>query len=87
MMYANRVILHQDAQANLDAMRPDVERRARGLIVTLAAASAARRDGSIDFGMRTPDGLVLWAYQDDEFWLYYTEETDGSLAIIRIWER
>ena len=87
MSPSNRVILHPDAYANLLDMSPDVRRQARSLIVMLATAPAIRSDGSIDFGMRTPDGLALWAYEAPDFWLYYTEEADGSLTIVRIWQR
>ena len=53
----------------------------------LASTPAIRQDGSIDFGMQASDGFVIWVYQDDDFWLYYTEEANGSLTILRIWER
>ncbi len=68
-------------------MPPDVEREARGLIVVLAASPLGRLPRRLDIGMANADGLRIWAYQDDDFWLYYTEETDGSLTIVRIWQR
>ena len=33
------------------------------------------------------DGLKIWSYQADDFWLSYIEETDGSLLIFDLWQR
>lgn len=87
MLPSNRVTISPLAFADIYSMQGDVRRQAHGLIVTLASAPSIRRDGSIDFGMQTPDGFVIWVYQDDDFWLYFTEEDDSSLTILRIWER
>ena len=68
-------------------MSPDAQRQARGLIVVLAASPLSRLVRRLDIGMVTAGGIRIWAYPDDDFWLYYTDEPDGSLAIVSIWER
>lgn len=68
-------------------MSPEVEQQARGLIVILAASRLARLVRRIDFGGITSDGLKIWGYQADDFWLYYIEPDDGSLIIADIWQR
>ncbi len=87
MSPANQVWLSEEAFANIDEMRPDARREARGLIVTLAASPLSRLPRRIDIGVATREGFKIWAYQDDEFWLYYTEGADGSLTIVSIWQR
>ena len=87
MSPSNQVWLSDEAFAAMSGMRPDALRSARGLIVTLAASPLSRLPGRLDIGMVNPDGLRIWARQDADFWLYYTEETDGSLTIVRIWQR
>ena len=86
-MTSNRVTLLRQAWANLAEMSPDVERQARGLIVMLAASPLSRLVRRLDIGMATAEGIRIWAYQDDDFWLYYIEEPGGSLTIVSIWER
>ena len=68
-------------------MPPDVRGQARGLIVILAASPLDRLVRRIDAGMVNEDGLKIWGYQADDFWLSYIEETDGSLLIFDIWQR
>ena len=68
-------------------MPPDVRGQARGLIVILAASPLDRLVRRIDAGMVNEDGLKIWGYQADDFWLSYIEETDGSLLVFDIWQR
>ena len=53
----------------------------------LAASPLSRLVRRLDIGMATAEGIRIWAYQDDDFWLYYIEEPGGSLTIVSIWER
>lgn len=87
MMPTNRAILMLQAWVNLVAMPPDVRRQARGLIVILAASPLSRLVRRIDIGMVSEDGLKIWGYQADDFWLSYIENPDGSLSIINVWQR
>lgn len=87
MMPTNRVVLMLQAWVNMAAMPPDVRGQARALIVILAASPLSRLVRRIDIGMVNEDGLRIWGYQADDFWLSYIEETDGSLHIISIWQR
>ena len=68
-------------------MSPDSETLARGLIVVLAASPLSRLVRRLDMGMVTAEGIRIWGYQDDDFWLYYIEEPNGILTIVSIWER
>ncbi len=68
-------------------MPPDVQREAYGLIVELAASPLVRLVRRIDIGMVSEDGLKIWAYQADDFWVYYIENPDRSLKIISVWQR
>lgn len=43
--------------------------------------------GRLDIGMLSREGLAIWGYQEADFWIQYTEETDGSMTILSIWER
>ena len=87
MTPANRVLIMRRAWANMAAMPPDARRQARGLIVILAASPLDRLVRRIDAGMVNEDGLKIWGYQADDFWLSYIEETDGSLLIFDLWQR
>ena len=46
-----------------------------------------RRMGRLDIGMVSREGLAIWGYQEADFWIQYTEETDGSMTVLNIWER
>ena len=87
MSASNRVRVSPDATAQLDAMRPEVQRRAHAFIVELASDPLRRRMGRLDIGMLSWEGLAIWGHQEADFWIQYTEETDGSLTILSIWER
>lgn len=87
MSPSNQVWLSDQAFAAISGMRRDVLLKARGLIVILAASPLDRLPGRLDIGLVNPEGLRIWAYEDTDFWLYYTEETDGSFTVVRIWER
>ena len=87
MTPANRVTFTREAWANMAAMPPDVRRQARALIILLAASPLDRLVRRMDVGMVNMDGLKIWSYQADDFWLSYIEETDGSLLIFDIWQR
>lgn len=87
MTPTNRVVLMLQAWVNIASMPPDARRQARGLIIMLAASPLARLARRIDFGMVSEDGLTIWIYQGDDFWLSYIENPDGSLSITSIWPR
>ena len=67
-------------------MQPETQRRAYGLIVMLTSP-LNRLVGRIDIGMIDEEGLRIWGYEDQEFWLCYKEESDDSLTIAAFWER
>ena len=87
MSRSNRVRVSPDATAQINAMRPEAQSRANGFIVELAADPLRRRMGRLDIGMISREGLRIWAYQEADFWIHYTEEDDGSLTVLHIWER
>ena len=68
-------------------MRPEAQRQAHAFIVELASDSLRRRMGRLDIGMASREGLAIWGYREADFWVSYTEEPDGSLTIVSIWER
>ena len=86
-MTSNRVTLLRAAAENLEAMPPEAERQARGLIVLLAASIPDRLAGRLDSGFVNVEGRTMWGYQADDFWLFYIENDDGSLRITNIWQR
>ena len=43
--------------------------------------------GRLDIGLISREGQRIWAYREADFWISCTEESDGSLTIMSIWER
>ena len=87
MLASNRATLLPQAWRNIAQMPAGVQREAYGLIVELTASRLSRLVRRLDIGMVSEDGLKIWGYQADDFWLYYVEPDDGSLVIISIWQR
>lgn len=83
----NRVRVSPDAETQIEEMSDSSQRQARGLIIELAADPLRRRMGRLDIGMISQQGQRIWAYQEADFWIGFTEETDGGLTIVSIWER
>ena len=71
MTPANRVLIMRRAWTNMAAMPPDVRRQARALIILLAASPLDRLVRRMDVGMVNVDGLKIWSYQADDFWLSF----------------
>ena len=59
-MTSNRVTLLRAAADDLEAMSPEVQQEARGLMVLLAASPRSRLVRRIDIGMVNEDGLRIW---------------------------